>query len=72
MTTGFPGEVVKNLLANAGDARDMGLSRGSGRSLGGENGVAAPVVSSGKTHGQRSLAGYPARIKKKSRTQLSN
>ena len=30
--------VVKNLPANAGDARDAGLIPGSGRSLGGENG----------------------------------
>ena len=60
VTTGFPGrEVVKNPPVNAGDARDMGLSRGSGRSLGGGNGVAALVFSSGKTHGQGGLAGYP-------------
>ena len=30
--------VVKNLPANAGDARDMGLILGSGRSPGGEPG----------------------------------
>ena len=30
--------VVKNLPANAGDARDMGLILGSGRSPGGEHG----------------------------------
>ena len=31
---GFPGgTVVKNLLANAGDARDTGSTPGSGRSL---------------------------------------
>ena len=35
----FPdGTVVKNLPANAGDARDMGSIPGSGRSLGGGNG----------------------------------
>ena len=32
---GFPGDsVVKNLPANAGDARDLGLILGSGRSSG--------------------------------------
>jgi len=32
---GFPGgAVVKNLLANTGDARDMGLLPGSGRPFG--------------------------------------
>ena len=35
---GFPGgSVVKNLLANAGDARDAGSISGSGRSPGGRN-----------------------------------
>ena len=38
-TQGFPGgSVVKNLPANAGDARDKGLIPGSGRFLGGGNG----------------------------------
>ena len=36
---GFPGgSVVKNLLANAGDKGDVGLSPGSGKSPGGGNG----------------------------------
>ena len=36
---GFPGgTVVKNLPANAGDARDVGSIPGSGRSPGRENG----------------------------------
>ena len=36
---GFPGgRVVKNLPANVGDARDMGLISGSGRSPGEGNG----------------------------------
>ena len=36
---GFPSDsVIKNLPANAGDARDMGLIPGSGRSPGGGNG----------------------------------
>ena len=35
----FPGgAAVKNLPANAGDARDMGLIPGSGRSPGGRHG----------------------------------
>ena len=35
---GFPGRtVMKNLPANAGDIRDMGLVSGSGRSTGGRN-----------------------------------
>ena len=38
---GFPGgSVVKNLPANAGDTRDMGLILGLGRSPGGGNGNA--------------------------------
>ena len=37
---GFPGgSVVKNLPANAGDARDMGLIPGLGRSSAGGNGT---------------------------------
>ena len=35
---GFPGTVVKNLPANAGDTRDMGSVPGLGRSPGGEYG----------------------------------
>ena len=37
---GFPGgSVVKNLPANAGEARDVGLIPGLGRSSGGGNGT---------------------------------
>ena len=35
---GFPGVVVKNPHASAGDVRDMGLIPGSGRSPGGGHG----------------------------------
>ena len=36
---GFPdGSMVNNLPANAGDAEDMGITPGSGRSPGGGNG----------------------------------
>ena len=53
-TIGFPGGlVVKNLPANAGDA---GLIPGLGRSPGEGNTTA--VFLPGKSHGQRSLAGY--------------
>ena len=39
LVTGFPGgSVVKNLPADAGDARDVGLIPGLGRSLGEGNG----------------------------------
>ena len=45
--------VVKNLPANARDARDVGLILGSGRSPR----ELTPVFFPGKSHGQRSLAG---------------
>ena len=35
---GFPGGLVKNPLANAGDVRDAGLISGLGRSSGGRHG----------------------------------
>ena len=48
--------MVKNLLANAGDIRDLGLIPGSGRSSG--TGLAThSSVLPGKFHGQKSLAG---------------
>ena len=36
--------VVKNLPANAGDARDMGLSHGSGRFPGGRNNTHSNIL----------------------------
>ena len=36
--------VVKNLPANAGDIRDMGLTPGSGRSPGGGNGTHSNIL----------------------------
>ena len=48
---GFPGGVVKNLPANAGDT---GLIPGSG----GGNGNPHPIFFPGKSHGQRNLEGY--------------
>ena len=50
--------VVKNLPANAGDARDTSLIPGLGRSPGKGNGQPTPEFLPGKCHGQRSLAGY--------------
>ena len=49
--------VVKNLPASAGDARDVGSIRGSGRSPG-RGHQFTPVFLPGEFHGQRSLAGY--------------
>ena len=49
---------VKNLPANVGDARDVGSTPGSGRSLEEEKWQPTPVFLLGKSHGQGSLAGY--------------
>ena len=55
---GFPGgTVVKNLPANAGDARDMGLIAGSGRFPWRREWQHTPVYLPGEFHGQRSLVG---------------
>ena len=48
--------VVKNLPANAGDAGDVGLIPGLGRSSGG--GHPTPVLLPGESHGQRNLVTY--------------
>ena len=50
--------MVKNPPTNARDAGDTGLILGSGRSPGGGSGQHTLVILPGKTHGQRSLAGY--------------
>ena len=56
---GFPGgAVVKNMLANAGDGKDMDSIPGSGRSPGVEKWQPAPIFSPGKYHGRGSLVGY--------------
>ena len=53
---GFPGgTMVKNLPANAGDARDTGSIPVSGRSPGAGYGT---LFLPGESPGQRSLAGY--------------
>ena len=55
---GFPGDsVLRNLSANAGDARDVGSIPGSGRSSGEGNDNPSPVFLPGESHGQRSLVG---------------
>ena len=51
-------QLVKDLPANAGDTRDVGLIPGSGRFPGEGNTGNTPVVLPGKFHGQRSLTGY--------------
>ena len=59
MTDTYPGgSVVKNLPANAGDAGDLGLIPGSGRSSEGGNGTPTPELLSEKSQGHRNLAGY--------------
>ena len=56
---GFPGaSQIKNTPASIRDAGDEGSIPGSRSSLGGGNGKPAPVFSSEKLHGQRSLASY--------------
>ena len=59
MTTGFPGgTMVKNSLANTGDAKDAGLIIGLGRSPGVGNSTPLQYCCLENSHGQRSLAGY--------------
>ena len=56
----FPGGTDSKASAcHEEDARDMGVTPGSGRSLGVGNGrQLTPVFLSGKFHGQRSLEGH--------------
>ena len=64
---GFTGGIgVKNLPANAGDARDTDSIPGLGRSPGVGNGIPLQYSWPGKFHGQRSLAGYSPWAHKKS------
>ena len=60
--------MVKNLSANAGDIRDVGLIPELGRST--DEGHGNPLQHSclENPHGQRSLAGYSPRGRKKSDT----
>ena len=50
--------VVKNLLDNTGDLRDVGSIPGSGRFPWRRAWQPTPVFLPGESHGQRSLAGY--------------
>ena len=59
---------VKNLLANAGDIRDVGSILGSGRSLGGGHGNPLQYSWPGESHGQRNLEGYSPKGSKESDT----
>ena len=64
--------MVKNLSANAGDAGDMGLIPGSGRSPGEGNGNPLQHSWLEKFHGQRSVAGYsPCGYKELDTTELT-
>ena len=69
---GFPnGSVGKESTCNVGDTGDAVLIPRSGRSPGGGKWQRIPVFLPGKSHGQRSLAGYsPWGLK--SWTRLSN
>ena len=59
LISGFPGgSAVKNPPAHAGDTEDAGSIPGSGRFRGGGNGNPLRYSCLGKSHGQRSLAGY--------------
>ena len=50
--------MVKNMPASAGDLRDTGSVTEAGRAPGEGNGNLTPGFLPGKSHGQRSLAGY--------------
>ena len=59
MDKGFPGgSVVENPLANEGDAKDVGLIPWVGKIPWRRKWQPTPVFLLGKSHGQRSLAGY--------------
>ena len=58
LLTGLPWWLSsKESSCSAGDAEDVGLIPGSGRSPG-EEVLPPPIFLPGKSHGQRSLAGY--------------
>ena len=60
--------VVKNLLADAGEARNLGSIPGSGRSRGERTGSPLQYSRLENPHGQRSLAGYSPCVRKESDT----
>ena len=61
--------MVKNLPANAGDARDAGLTPGLGGSPGGGNGNSSQYSCLENPHGQRRLVGYIQSVGSQSRTR---
>ena len=66
---GLPGgSVVKNPTTNRGDAKDVGLTPGLGRSPGVGNGNPLQVFLPGKSQGERSLESYSPRGHKQSDT----
>ena len=67
----YGGSVVKNPPTNAGDTGDTSLIPGSGRFPWGKKWLPTPVFLPGKSHGQRSRAGYSSQGHK-SQTRLSN
>ena len=69
----FPdGSAVKNLPANAGDAGEVDLIPGSGRSPGGGNGNPLQYSCLEKPHGQKSVAGYsPGGLKESDTTEVT-
>ena len=64
--------MVKTLPANAGEAGDMDLIPGWGRSPGAGNGNSTPVFLPGKSHGQKSLASYSPQGHRRVRLDLAN
>ena len=50
--------MVKNPFANTENTGEECLTPGLGSSLGGRNGTPLQLLLPGKSHGQRSLAGY--------------
>ena len=66
------GSVVKNPPADAGDARDAAFHPWVRKVHWGRRWQPTPVFLPGKSHGQRSLAGYIVHRVAKSQTQVSN
>ena len=60
--------VVKDVLANAGDLRDVGSIHGSGRSPGGGHGNPLQYSCLENPHGQRNLPSYSPWGRKESDT----
>ena len=63
--------MVKNLLASAGDTRDMGSIPGSGRSPGGGNGNLLQYSCLEKLHGQKEPGGMQSMGSQNRKIQVS-